>query len=184
MNFDDDSTEANVTVACSDTAVDSNATCATAVSNCDQSLCIKVGAATTRLNNLRRDRSLVVSYVAGCRQCSINYMNGAYPILTTVSGTDKAIGHTDCVAMSGIENCESQKYPNPTDCYICKSDYAVKSTDETTCVTFTTDANCRMLSSTWCKECKMSYFFNSQMCTLKAGLIGFSMLALLALFNY
>jgi len=183
MNFDDDSTEANVTVACSDTAVNAT-TCDAVVANCDQSLCIKIGSARIRLNNLRRDRSLTVSHEKGCRQCSTNFKNGTTAIKTTVSGSDKTIGHSSCVAMSGIENCESQKYLNATDCTICKSDYAVNGADETECASFTTDANCRMLSSTWCKECKMSYFFNSQMCTLKAGLIGFSMLALLALFNY
>jgi len=97
---------------------------------------------------------------------------------------ETTIGWTTCADDIGLENCSRGTYKNNTECYECASEYAVNGADETKCASFTTDANCRMLSSTWCKECKMSYFFNSQMCTLKAGLIGFSMLALLALFNY
>jgi len=103
---------------------------------------------------------------------------------STENESGAIMGYAGCATDLGITNCARGTYASLTECYVCDSEYAVASANDTSCSAFTTDANCRKLSSTWCKECKMSYFFNSQMCTLKAGLIGFSMLALLALFNY
>jgi len=109
---------------------------------------------------------------------------GSGTAMVTKASTSSTVGYPGCDTALGITNCSRGKKLVLLNCYECASEYAVNGADETECASFTTDANCRMLSSTWCKECKMSYFFNSQMCTLKAGLIGFSMLALLALFNY
>jgi len=125
-------------------------------------------------------------YTHGCSVCSAG-KKGNGTAMTTYAGTtssDTIVGYPGCTTDLGITNCSRGTNAVLTDCYVCKSEFAVASANDTSCETFTADANCRKLSSTWCKECKMSYFFNSQMCTLKAGLIGFSMLALLALFNY
>jgi len=175
--------EADHVTTCTDVTPDTNGTvvCTTAdIANCDQLLCQE----NVSTRNRQRNRNLATVYVKGCRTCKAGFEFGGTKIEATLDTVIKAIGYTTCVTMAAVANCNEGIFHDKANCYVCKSEFAVASANDTSCETFTADANCRKLSSTWCKECKMSYFFNSQMCTLKAGLIGFSMLALLALFNY
>jgi len=124
-----------------------------------------------------------ITYTKGCRTCSAGYeLTGTAMVATPTVGTIN-VGYPTCGTQS-IYNCSQGIFTNKDNCYVCSSDYAVASANDTSCSAFTTDPMCRKLSSIWCQECKMSYYFKSQMCTLKAGLIGLSLLALLALFNY
>lgn len=75
--------------------------------------------------------------------------------------------YTSC-AGTAITNCE---YHSGTNCYSCKSKYAVASTG-TTCSSFTTDSNCRRLNSdSTCGHCWHSYYFNGATCKLFAKLL-------------
>lgn len=152
---------ASIVNTCSNTAINTT-TCASTVSNCAQSLCY--GTAS--------------SAVVGCSQCKSGYVGSGTAI------GNSTIGHAACVA-SSIANSAIMMNGSTVNVYTCKSGYAVASANSTTCTAFTTDSNCRKLSSTWCGECWHSYYFNAKVCVLNAQLIALSGLALvvLAFFN-
>jgi len=160
LNVVDNNTAASIAITCSDTATNTT-TCNAKVSNCMQSLCYTAAGGTV---------------TKGCAMCDKGY---------TGSGTQvSTLGYTACSTTGVVTNCEYGLASDNTKCYSCKSDYAVASTD-TSCTAFTTDSNCRKISSTWCHECWHSYYFSSQKCTLAAKLFIYSGLiaAVLAFLN-
>merc|ERR1711977_39012 len=71
---------------------------------------------------------------------------------------------------NGNANCNGTAPTNCTsshtkdECLLCKSGFAVKS-DDTSCVAFTTDANCRKLAAdSSCAECTGKYIFDKTKC--------------------
>jgi len=115
--------------------------------------------------------------------CKSGYKGSGDEIITGTS-TSVKVGYVSCVTKT-IDNCDVGNGVDKDKCLYCKSDFAVVAA-ETSCAAFTVDSNCRVTATagTWCLECWMAYYFDAKVCVLKAGLIGFSMLALLALFNY
>lgn len=106
---------------CTDSGIGTDV-CASKIDNCYQNVCYFDNSA----------------YYRSCKICSKNYtgsgvwQNGGYP----ACGTDNTIG-----------NCEYHYLVSATGtCYSCKADYAVASTG-TSCVSFTSDPNCRTLNS-------------------------------------
>lgn len=162
LNIKDHATASSITVACSNTA-SSTTTCKAAVSNCDQTFCFTNTSSTVN---------------TGCKQCSTGY---------TGSGTQTSnVGYASCSKTGAITNCGLHSYALKTKCYTCNTGYAVASA-ETSCTAFTTDANCRMLSSggSYCKECWHSYYFTTTTCTLAANILalGGMFMFVLAFFN-
>merc|ERR1712054_24547 len=155
MNITDNATAASIAITCSDTAI-STTTCASTVSNCDQSGCFKSTAA---------------AYTKFCRMCSSGYK----PSGTAVS----TVGYPSCVTGT-ITN--ATYYSSPTVAYECASGYAVASTG-TSCTAYTTDSNCRKLAAGgWCNECKNSYYFSTTTCTLGAKMLAAGSMLLAAFF--
>merc|ERR1712232_183566 len=81
LNLTDNATAASRLRTCSDTAI-STATCASSISNCDQSVCFKSAAG---------------AYTAGCRVCKSGYKGGT----TAISGNDGTLGYTTSVCTLG-----------------------------------------------------------------------------------
>jgi len=168
FNVVDHATATSQTATCSDTAIGVTV-CDAIPDNCDNGLCLASTAATP-------------VYTKGCRLCKSGYM-GSGTAMTVTTSSDK-VGYPSCVTNT-ITNCDVGNGLDVTKCLYCASDFAVEMA-ETSCAAFTADSNCRITATagTWCLECWMAYYFDAKVCVLKAGLIGFSMLALLALFNY
>jgi len=153
-NVTDNATNASINRACSNIALDAT-TCDAKVSNCDQSMCFK---------------STGNAFTKGCLQCSSGYKGGATAITDSDGST---IGYTTCVSAT-ITNQELGSPVNNAQAFTCKSDYAV-ATGGASCVSFTTDSNCRMLGTgnAYCGTCWMGYYFTSATCTLAANLLAF-----------
>merc|ERR1712214_245335 len=159
--YKDTITAAKIVVACSDTSIDAT-TCDAAVANCDQSFCFK------NTSN---------AYVKGCAKCASGYKGNG----TLTAG----VGYASCVNTSIISNCSVADPTANTKCKTCANNYAVDSANDTTCTSFTTDANCRKLGgATWCKECKDGYYFEGTTCVLGGAVMLFSstLLAAMAFF--
>jgi len=155
LNITDNATAANIVVACSDTALDAT-TCAAAVANCDQSFCFK------NTSN---------AYVKGCAKCASGYKGNG----TLTAG----VGYASCVNTSIVTNCTVADPVDNTKCKTCATNYAVADSNDTSCASFTTDANCRKLGgATWCKECKDGYYFDGQTCVLASSMMLISTIVL------
>merc|ERR1712014_425230 len=89
--------------------------------------------------------------------------------------------YTACTTAT-IANVKYPSSSNPAQAYTCDSDYAV-ATASTSCVSFTTDSNCRQLGTgdAYCSQCWYSYYFNAVVCTLSAGSLVFGGLVAVAL---
>jgi len=170
------------TVACSAAIPTSGTTtaCDANVTNCTQTYCLSAtnGAA----------------YVKGCRLCDATYHG---------NGGTTALGYESCLLSTGgggaaeISGCSIYNPLNKLQCMVCASGKAVPTANDTSCVDFTADSNCRKTggaSNTYCNECKNGYYFNAQTCTIGysttttttgANIMAFSALfmALLAFFN-
>jgi len=118
------------------------------------------------------------TYYSGCRLCYKDYSQ-------KISASNKA-GGTACMKGNNITNCEYQSalYNGSAvniECFSCKSNYAVSSTLDS-CVSFSSDANCRSLQSggTSCKNCWHSYYWNSSLCVLSSNLVVGTVLVLVS----
>merc|ERR1712232_459679 len=162
LNLTDNATAASRLRTCSDTAI-STTTCASSISNCDQSMCFKSAAG---------------AYTAGCRVCKSGYKGGT----TAISGNDGTLGYTTCVATT-ITNSDVGNPTNNAQAYFCKSGYAVSNAG-TACTAFSTDSNCRQLGSTgaYCGTCWFAYYFTTTVCTLGTSLAAFAGIVLAALY--
>jgi len=167
FNVVNHATPASQVVTCSDTAIGVTV-CDAIPDNCDNGLCL----------GSKADPAV---YTKGCRLCKSGYMGSGTAMVVDSSVT---VGFPSCVTNT-ITNCDVGNGLDVSKCLYCASDFAVVMA-ETSCGAFTADSNCRITATagTWCLECWMAYYFDAKVCVLKAGLIGFSMLALLALFNY
>jgi len=122
-----------------------------------------------------------ITAITGCdRTVAItNGANGAtYCILCSASkGAD---AQTTCGA-TAITNC-SQEYWDGTAaaCYVPAASYALSAVTGGTPASFTTDANCRVHSSTNCAECKDTYWFSGATCVNSAKMMILSFATLLA----
>jgi len=159
LNITDHATAGSETIACSATAL-SSTNCASAVSNCSQSICYKPTSGN--------EKTL-------CAKCASGY---------TGSGTLQAgVGYPTCSTTGIVANCDVHDTLDNTKCYQCKTGYAVASTEKA-CTTFTSDTNCRKISADstpFCTQCKSMYYFDSKTCKLQSSLMMFSGLILAAL---
>jgi hypothetical protein len=121
-----------------------------AIANCQTTICFE------------KDNALTV----GCRLCEKNYSGAGFDTINSA-------GATSCVATNVISNCEVSWKPTGTTwkCYSCAADYAV-SNSELTCMTFTSDPNCRVMDSTntACWSCWHAYYWDNNTCKLAATL--------------
>lgn len=99
----------------------------------------------------------------GCRMCKGGYMGEGWD---SANGT----GSQSCVSGTAITNCDYvvATSASTNNCYACKSGYAVAST-LTSCTSFTTTPNCRLLNSAGsCHYCWHSYFWDTESCILSS----------------
>merc|ERR1712159_958071 len=159
-------------------------------SNWSATTCTKKSSTYTEISNCRDGMTVWITGTgitssSFCSMCKSSYKNGA--TLDANYG-----GFTTCTSGAAITNCEysttynsamylsSTTNANPS-CYSCKSKYAVSSTS-LTCTSFTTDSNCRQLTSAGvCGVCWYSYYFNASKCKLASSLMSFAAIALAAL---
>jgi hypothetical protein len=120
-------------ITCSDTAA-VTATCATSLTNCEQSVCYTSSASATNV---------------ACASCSSGYMG---------SGTVVFAGYPSCITNT-LANCDVAF--NSTTCSLCKSGYKV-AVSGGACVAFTVDSNCRQLGTgnAYCGQCNYDKIFN------------------------
>ena len=101
----------------------------------------------------------------GCRMCKSGYKGSGW------DATNGA-GSTSCVSGTAITNCDYAVATSASayNCYGCKSNYAVAST-QTTCTSYTTTSNCRLLNSAGdCHYCWHSYYWDTADCILSSYL--------------
>jgi len=108
--------------------------------------------------------------VAGAGVCKKGYYG---------TGTPTNAGYPTCTK-AAVANCDWAS--DSTNCFYCKSNYAVSSTGA--CAAFTTDSNCRMLhTDSTCSTCWPAYYWNVSTCKLGASLLSIATLAVAAFFN-
>jgi len=140
-----------VTRACSDTSSDKTK-CATAISNCEQSLCYK-----------HTDSA----FYSACAMCKSGYKGG----------TDAAfvgfVFRTTCVA-STIADCDIGSSSDPQYCSYCKSGKSLAN-DAKTCIAHSADTNCYRLGTgnSYCYSCWDAYYFDTKTCKLAGQIVGF-----------
>jgi len=120
-----------------------------------------------------------LDYTALCMMCNSGYMGTA---LTNITG----LGVATCIEIT-LENCllSVVDAAKANLCYTCATGYAVAS-GLTTCLAYTADTNCRVLSTaTECGECLSGYWFNGSKCSLTAlvSVLSTMSLAIVALLN-
>merc|ERR1711967_13878 len=108
--------------------------------------------------------------VAGAGVCKKGYYG---------TGTATNAGYPTCTKAS-VANCDWAS--DATNCFYCKSNYAVSSTGA--CAAYTTDSNCRSLhTDSTCSTCWPAYYWNVTTCKLSAALLSIASLAFAAFFN-
>merc|ERR1711862_118115 len=164
LNITDHATAASIVITCSDTA-SVPASCSASVSNCKQRMCVTSSTGTSGY---------------GCRQCDEGYTGSG----TALVGLNNVVRYSSCTKTGAITNCNYHMVNNSANCYTCNSDYAVAAA-ATSCTSFTTDSNCRQLSSTWCHHCWHAYYFDNKKCILAAKLFALTgiVVAVLAFLN-
>jgi len=160
LNLTTNAAPASRVIACSNTALDKTA-CASTISNCKQSICLKDGS----------------TYKAYCSMCDSGYK----PSGTQVTVEGNPMWYTACTSGS-LTEAKYYSGMNPLHAYTCSSDFAVAN-DNLSCKAFTKDSNCRKLGTgnTYCGECWYSYYFDTTTCKLAAGLMAFGGIVMAAL---
>jgi len=159
--------------------------------NWTSTVCTKKSSTYKEIDNCFEGSTTFVMVTGGtatshCGLCAKGYKAG------TTMDTNKA-GYTTCASGAFVTNCETSMKTNtsgyqsttaPTEyCYTCKSKYAVHH-QVVSCVSYTTDENCRQLTSTSvCAHCWYSYYFNGTKCKLASSLMSFAAVIALALLS-
>merc|ERR1712048_736771 len=127
INMEDNATAANIKLACSDTAVDTT-NCATAVSNCAQSVCYKPSG-TKKMNQANTGGLYPTCAQATITNAAIGHMLDNTMVYTCATGFAVANNQLSCVAFTADANCRRLGTGN-TYCADCKDSYYF---DGTTC---------------------------------------------------
>ena len=118
----------------------------------------------------------------GCRMCKKDYYGSSFDIVNSA-------GSKVCNKGKLIENCQFtiQTSDLTHKCFSCKPFYAVKY-DESSCIPFTNDVNCRVSQDTTdCYYCWHSYYWDNLSCRLHSNyikMLAFNMIVLIVLMTY
>merc|ERR1712226_778839 len=152
---------------------------------CDGSKHWRATSHTNPVKGACIDKPSAVTEIADCKYRSIDQTASAtYVAYCTLCDKGKAgnAAYTSCSG-SAMSNCD---YQSGTDCYYCKTDYAVNFTGSPlTCVSYTTDNNCRvLLSAGVCGTCWDAYYFNGTTCKLFAKIFAAGLMLAASIFFY
>merc|ERR1712178_464694 len=157
------------------------------VAMCDDSKHWQATAYTNPVKGSCVSKPSSLTEIADCKYRSINQTAAStYVAYCNLCDKGKAgnATYTSCSG-SAMSNCD---YQSGTDCYYCKTDYAVNHTASNnvfSCTAYTTDNNCRkLLSAGVCGTCWDAYYFNGTTCKLFAKIFAAGLMLAASIFFY